>query len=154
MSMSSTTISVGLSSDKMSSRVLKPPGGGHSNIFGPPEEAARPQRPKNNQQNSSMMCEIMGKQPEPAAEKNFSNEPSPSQENVPKNVQMGEPKPAQDSTRSAPADSCPARTKVPPGGFSSGFWWIVNTNASKVPFLIHLSHLSSYTNYVLSFFFF
>ncbi|XP_077294681.1 uncharacterized protein LOC143917142 [Arctopsyche grandis] len=125
MSLSSSTISVGLSSEKMSSRVLKPPGGGHSNIFGPPEEESRPQRPKNNQQNSSMMCEIMGKPVAPPAEKNFSNEPSPSQENAPRNVQMADPKPAQESTRPAPAektDSCPARTKVPPGGFSSGFW--------------------------------
>lgn len=49
----STEFNVGLSSDKSSSRVLKPPGGGHSNIFGEPEQKAAQPRPKYDQQNSS-----------------------------------------------------------------------------------------------------
>lgn len=49
----STEFNVGLSGDKSSSRVLKPPGGGHSNIFGEPEQKAAQPRPKYDQQNSS-----------------------------------------------------------------------------------------------------
>lgn len=51
--MSSTEFNIGLSGDKSSSRVLKPPGGGHSNIFGEPEQKAAQPRPKYDQQNSS-----------------------------------------------------------------------------------------------------
>lgn len=51
--MSSTEFNVGLTGDKASSRVLKPPGGGHSNIFGAPEQKPAQPRPKYDQQNSS-----------------------------------------------------------------------------------------------------
>lgn len=51
--MSSTEFNIGLSGDKSSSRVLKPPGGGHSNIFGEPEQKTAQPRPKYDQQNSS-----------------------------------------------------------------------------------------------------
>lgn len=49
----SVEFNVGLSGEKSSSRVLKPPGGGHSNIFGEPEQKAAQPRPKYDQQNSS-----------------------------------------------------------------------------------------------------
>lgn len=49
----STEFNVGLANDKSSSRVLKPPGGGHSNIFGAPEQKPAQPRPKYDQQNSS-----------------------------------------------------------------------------------------------------
>ncbi|KAL1379413.1 hypothetical protein pipiens_014925 [Culex pipiens pipiens] len=58
--MGSTEYSIGLSDEKSSSRVLKPPGGGHSDIFGSPEVKANPPRPKYNQQNSSNMNGVMG----------------------------------------------------------------------------------------------
>lgn len=51
--MTSTGFNIGLTGDKNSSRVLKPPGGGHSNIFGEPEQKAAQPRPKYDQQNSS-----------------------------------------------------------------------------------------------------
>lgn len=51
--MSSTEFNIGLSGTKNSSRVLKPPGGGHSDIFGAPSTQAPGPRPKYDQQNSS-----------------------------------------------------------------------------------------------------
>lgn len=51
--MSSTEFNIGLSGSKNSSRVLKPPGGGHSDIFGAPDTHAPGPRPKYDQQNSS-----------------------------------------------------------------------------------------------------
>ncbi|CAG9806251.1 unnamed protein product [Chironomus riparius] len=49
----STEHCIGLNDQRSSSRVLKPPGGGHSNIFSPPEEIKPHARPKYDQQNSS-----------------------------------------------------------------------------------------------------
>lgn len=51
--MSSTEFNIGLASNKSSSRVLKPPGGGHSDIFGAPDQPSIHARPKYDQQNSS-----------------------------------------------------------------------------------------------------
>lgn len=52
--MTSTQYSIGLSGDRNSSRVLKAPGGGHTNIFGESTEMHVPSpRPKYDQQNSS-----------------------------------------------------------------------------------------------------
>ncbi|KAG5679539.1 hypothetical protein PVAND_009099 [Polypedilum vanderplanki] len=53
--MSTTETYIGIGEKKLSSRVLKPPGGGHSNIniFSPPEEVRPHARPKYDQQNSS-----------------------------------------------------------------------------------------------------
>lgn len=140
--MSSTSFNVGISTEsKMSSRVLKPPGGGHSNIFAPPEEKTRQPRPKFNQQNSEMMCEIMGKKAEPAAEKQITLEPAPTPRNngdsppastpeavskpIEGSASVDSSRPSYESARSAPVeknDNGSGRIKVPPGGFSSGFW--------------------------------
>lgn len=51
--MTSTEFNIGLGGGKSSSRVLKPPGGGHSNIFGEAEVKQANPRPKYDQQNSS-----------------------------------------------------------------------------------------------------
>lgn len=117
--MSSTSINIGISSDsKISSRVLKPPGGGHTDIFAPAEEAVLKPRPKHNQQNSAMMGEIMGKAESNGTKQNgASNDASPSGDApvcvpAPKSVAVEAPKPSE------PA----ARIRVPPGGFSSGLW--------------------------------
>uniref|UniRef100_A0A1L8E7D6 Uncharacterized protein n=1 Tax=Haematobia irritans TaxID=7368 RepID=A0A1L8E7D6_HAEIR len=48
------------SSSRPSSRVLKPPGGGHSNIFAEPDVSVNAPRPKYNQQNSSNLNACMG----------------------------------------------------------------------------------------------
>lgn len=120
--MSSTSINIGISSDsKISSRVLKPPGGGHTDIFAPAEEAAPKPRSKHNQQNSAMMGEIMGKTESNGTKQNgASNDASPSGDDAVCVPAPAAPKPVEVESRktSEPA----ARIRVPPGGFSSGLW--------------------------------
>lgn len=118
--------------EKNSSRVLKPPGGGHSNIFGEPDACPIRARPKNNQQNSSNLAFVCGTldanekvmkaaAPEPAA-------PPPEAAAAP---QAAAPAPANPSARverSEPAPPKPqpaadsGKPRVPPGGYSAGFW--------------------------------
>jgi len=122
----STEFNVGLASDKSSSRVLKPPGGGHSNIFGEPEQKAAQPRPKYDQQNSSNLnfCmntvdpNILVQQQQQEAAKG--SEPA-------SNGNGGGQQPAHKPTNNitGPAENDrPAQPKgrVPPGGFSSGLW--------------------------------
>ncbi|XP_030762576.1 uncharacterized protein LOC115887314 [Sitophilus oryzae] len=98
--MTSTGVNVGFSADKNSSRVLRPPGGGHTDIFGAPDPPVK----KDTGRNASSILE--GTNSQVAA-------PSPKKEAAPQPPQKAEP-PA--------ADAAPARTRVPPGGFSSGLW--------------------------------
>lgn len=116
--------------EKNSSRVLKPPGGGHSNIFGEPDACPIRARPKYNQQNSSNLAYVCGtmdaneKVAEPvqkAAPVQQQQEAAPAAEQP----AAAAPTPAS----AAPAPSAPApqgsgdRARVPPGGFSSGGFW-------------------------------
>ncbi|XP_062559010.1 uncharacterized protein LOC134223821 [Armigeres subalbatus] len=121
--MSSTEFNIGLtSSAKTSSRVLKPPGGGHSDIFGSPELKANPPRPKYNQQNSSNMNGVMGTTDPnlkvdqvPAAPDNRSEAPAAAFQEKPALASGGSEPSSQDSQGGN-------RARVPPGGFSSGLW--------------------------------
>lgn len=144
--------------DKNSSRVLKPPGGGHSNIFGEPDACPIKARPKNNQQNSSNMAHVVGSVD--ANEKALECVPqtaAPPAETGPaaagaavEKIAFGEssiaaphaaPPPTKQATNNvnggggaapttaasaaAPQPPPPAtdgKPRVPPGGFSSGFW--------------------------------
>lgn len=105
--MTSTNINIGLSDGKNSSRVLRPPGGGHSDIFSvqSEEEPSIPKRAPTKTQISECFC-------------NDSDIPKPPttdidkeaiEENVHNHSKEG-------SNETAP------RVRVPPGGFSSGFW--------------------------------
>lgn len=117
--MGSTEYSIGLSDEKSSSRVLKPPGGGHSDIFGSPEVKANPPRPKYNQQNSSNMNGVMGTM-DPNLKGN-SAQPESAQaaaSDAPKAA--GQPSAAPASANQS--DQSGGRARVPPGGFSSGLW--------------------------------
>ncbi|EDW55174.1 GM10928 [Drosophila sechellia] len=59
--MTSTELKIGLTtSARPSSRVLKSPGGGHTNIFSEPDVAVPAPRAKYNQQNSSKLNVCMG----------------------------------------------------------------------------------------------
>ncbi|KAG4079543.1 hypothetical protein HA402_010375 [Bradysia odoriphaga] len=123
--MTSTGFNIGLGSDKSSSRVLKPPGGGHSNIFGEPEQKAAQPRPKYDQQNSSNLNFCMNtvdpnvliqQQQQPAQ----ATEAAPTADN---GHGPAPQKPTNNITGPAESDR-PAQSKgrVPPGGFSSGLW--------------------------------
>ncbi len=118
----STEFNVGLASDKSSSRVLKPPGGGHSNIFGEPEKKPAQARPKYDQQNSSNLnfCmntvdpNILVQQQQQPAKGNDVAEPAPSDNG------HGQHKPTNNITGPAENDR-PAQPKgrVPPGEFEN-----------------------------------
>ncbi|XP_044733983.1 jupiter microtubule associated homolog 1-like [Chrysoperla carnea] len=119
--MTSTSINIGIASEsRNSSRVLKPPGGGYSNIFGDPTPQEVPQRPKNNQQNSAGMSAVMGTTDanEVAAKTNeliaaaSSTDTSVEKDSNKSNSTTGSPK----------NDNQASRKRVPPGGFSSGLW--------------------------------
>ncbi|XP_060516334.1 uncharacterized protein LOC132695812 [Cylas formicarius] len=105
--MTSTNYNVGLSDEKNSSRVLRPPGGGHTDFFAPAD--AQPVR-KVNQRNASSITEGT----------NINQvTTSPIKKLVP---------PQQVQTE-APTE-VPNRIRVPPGGFSSGLWFSVMTSTS------------------------
>lgn len=118
--MSSTNFNIGLSeATKSSSRVLKPPGGGHSDIFGQSETRANPPRPKYDQQNSSNLNGVMGtvdpnivhqEQKREAAAK------AAGEEAIRRN-DIGN----QDSSSNGNGNAG-GRVRVPPGGFSQGLW--------------------------------
>lgn len=122
--MSSTEFNIGLNSaSKTSSRVLKPPGGGHSDIFGSPDVRANPPRAKYNQQNSSNMNGVMGTtDPNKKVEQNQSyDEGQAPVENV---KAAAQPKLAQGASNESTSQESQTggRPRVPPGGFSTGLW--------------------------------
>lgn len=122
--MSSTEFNIGLNSaSKTSSRVLKPPGGGHSDIFGAPDVKANPPRAKYNQQNSSNMNGVMG-----TTDPNIKVEQiqAHDQDHAPVDnaKTAAQEKPVQGvSNESTPQEpQTGGRPRVPPGGFSAGLW--------------------------------
>lgn len=101
--MTSTNFNIGLGdSSRPSSRVLRPPGGGHTNIFG----SAEPEPIKKDMgRNASSILEGT----------NATTNPTP----------QGPAKPSSTSTGAVSQPAPPQqsqRAKVPPGGFSSGLW--------------------------------
>jgi len=117
--MTSTELKIGLNtSTRPSSRVLKPPGGGHTNIFSEPEVAVNAPRPKYNQQNSSNLNACMGSTDANKVVEKIRDEVIPQKE---------EQKPAasqpKESSNGNKATNDQARGRVPPGGYSSGGFW-------------------------------
>lgn len=108
--MSSTNINVGMMDSRNSSRVLKPPGGGHSDIFGIYDQQ-NPQTPKvkYNQPRSTINEVFGGTEPD-----NTTNKQKTEEEQKEENANENEAPPKPIPT--------PQRTRVPPGGFSSGLW--------------------------------
>ncbi|XP_066154734.1 uncharacterized protein [Euwallacea fornicatus] len=102
--MTSTNIFSGFSGDKNSSKVLRPPGGGHTDIFG----AAEPPVKKDSGRNTSSILEGTNFKTEPLKPTTPTKATSP--------LEKGAPTPAE-------AASASARPRVPPGGFSSGPLW-------------------------------
>lgn len=109
--------------EKSSSRVLKPPGGGHSDIFGSPEKKTNHGRPKYDQQNSSNIsgalgtadanetCEKTARAMEHQEQKDHPN-PNAAGHNTNQHVDDKAEEPHQTNKRH----------RVPPGGHSTGFW--------------------------------
>ncbi|XP_058064109.1 uncharacterized protein LOC131213902 [Anopheles bellator] len=124
----STSFNVGVAAEaKPSSRVLKPPGGGHSDIFGESDVRHNPPRPKNNQQNSSNMNAVMGTtDPNETLEAKPATSPAATGQNGPHSTANGSSGPtggasaAEMAKQQASSDN--QRVRVPPGGHSAGFW--------------------------------
>jgi len=129
--MTSTDIKIGLTSaNRPSSRVLKPPGGGHSNIFAEPDVAVIAPRPKYNQQNSSNLNACMN-----------STDPNKKVVQLREEVTHAKETPTNDGKANGggkatttngggatngtndSSSGASSRGRVPPGGFSSGSFW-------------------------------
>jgi len=108
-------------SERASSRVLKPPGGGHSDIFGAPDTKPNHARPKYDQQNSSNISGALG-----TTDANDIAEATAREIEAKKAVDRGESAagagPASDGSKAAEPVAAGGRGRVPPGGHSSGFW--------------------------------
>jgi len=127
-------VGIGIESAKPGSRVLKPPGGGHSDIFAPPELKAHPPRAKYDQQNSSHLNEVMGTtDPNLLLQKNRNDNQSKGVHYEDGGNNGGDDGGHESSSGhengAAPAGdkgdnggAQQGRVRVPPGGFSAGFW--------------------------------
>lgn len=115
--MSSVNFNIGFSTDRNSSRVLKPPGGGHTDIFNVKDVDVVEQKKRVvvEQSSSSTIKETLIVENK--------SETSETVENVENNgkeseVENEKPKQEQEIKAAEPVK----RTRVPPGGFSSGLW--------------------------------
>lgn len=135
--MTSTSFNIGMSSDRSSSRVLKPPGGGHTNIFGESEVKVNSPRPKYDQQNSSNLNFCMN-----TTDPNLLVEQVKHEVQAPSHsVKSSEPEPKSVGNGSSGVGGCcggnnmdsgnyvdptanqTRGSRIPPGGFSSGGFW-------------------------------
>lgn len=125
--MTSTELKIGLTnSARPSSRVLKPPGGGHSNIFGEPQVSVNAPRPKYNQQNSSNLNACMGSTDANEAVEKLREEVIQKREeaNAVKETEKSNTKGNATTNGNGATTTNPAnKTRVPPGGHSSGGFW-------------------------------
>ncbi|XP_050354897.1 nascent polypeptide-associated complex subunit alpha, muscle-specific form [Nymphalis io] len=150
--MTSTSFNVGLGDgSRSSSRVLRPPGGGHTDIFGGEPEPTRGRRPAP----SAAASLIQGQGDEPAKPTNGAITPSQNGQASEPHEAPAPPAPVPETAQAAPVPQAastpqaaptpttppepksmspkavtpteprceaPKRVRVPPGGFSSGLW--------------------------------
>ncbi|CAB3246768.1 unnamed protein product [Arctia plantaginis] len=127
--MTSTSINVGLNDNtRASSRVLRPPGGGHTDIFGGEPEPQPPTPRRGGPPPSGIGAVVAQEETKPT---NGQATETPSQNG--QNGQSTPPEPAPEPKQNSPVKPEPAaqpppkveapkRVRVPPGGFSSGLW--------------------------------
>lgn len=108
-----------MSGERASSRVLKPPGGGHTNIFGEAEIKVNSPRPKYDQQNSTNLNFCMNTTDPNVLVEQTKHEVAAAPPAKPAEAKPAEAKPAQFNDE---PNVQPKGNRVPPGGFSSGFW--------------------------------
>lgn len=121
--MTSTELKIGMSSS--TSSVLKPPGGGHSNIFADPDKSVNASRPKYNQQNSSNLNACIGSTDPNVAVEKLREEVQHKKE--PSDAAKTEKSEAKEATTNGASNggnnTANKKSRVPPGGFSSGSFW-------------------------------
>lgn len=109
--------------EKNSSRVLKPPGGGHSDIFGSPDIKPNHSRPKYDQQNSSNISGALGtNDANEIAEKTARALEQHKHKDGDANGAADSGTQNGDKHTDAAAPQAHGRHRVPPGGYSTGFW--------------------------------
>lgn len=119
MKMTSTSFNTGMHLERNSSRVLKPPGGGHTELFGEGEAKVINPRPKHDQQNSSNLNFCMNTTDPNLLVQRKKQEKAEAQA---KHEQKATAAAAEaQQQRDQPQDQ--SRSRVPPGGFSSGGFW-------------------------------
>ncbi|GJQ65727.1 hypothetical protein Trydic_g11912 [Trypoxylus dichotomus] len=114
--MTSTEINVGLSDGRSSSRVLKPPGGGHTNLFGDSGEEPTKQLPRNQRSEIKDCFQFDSETKKAKAESVQKRENNTNNEQEQKQEDKATP------DRKTEQPGAPQRVRVPPGGFSSGLW--------------------------------
>lgn len=115
--MTSTNVNVGLSDGRNSSRILKPPGGGHTDIFGAQHDEEPRAKPVHHNKTEISECFATNLDNGKAVAKEFDKQENNKAETDDKQATDENSKPAEEQ-KTAP----PSRVRVPPGGFSSGFW--------------------------------
>lgn len=116
-------VNIGFTEDsKPSSRVLKPPGGNHSNIFDSPDAKPNPPRPKYNQQNSSNLNAVMGTVDPNIRSNGGSGEATNGDHHPAPQPAVNNITPSSNAQSSDANNQAGGRVRVPPGGFSSGLW--------------------------------
>ncbi|CAD7092960.1 unnamed protein product [Hermetia illucens] len=123
--MTTTELSLGLNpNSRPSSRVLKPPGGGHTSLFGDPEVKPNKPRASYNQQNSSNLNQCMNTTDPNISVQQLCEETAAKPEVAKETAaQSAAEKTSPNSAPSSNEPAAPARGRVPPGGFSSGGFW-------------------------------
>ncbi|XP_025419268.1 microtubule-associated protein Jupiter-like isoform X5 [Sipha flava] len=116
----------------MNLRVLKPPGGGSSDIFGTAScDEVNPHKRGTNQKNLQSSIILGGQSPTKTTNVTDTTATDGNSEKYDGNPITGEgyeaPKPAANPTQHVSAQSEPApeqkkASRVPPGGYSSGLW--------------------------------
>lgn len=133
--MTSTNFNVGLSDGRNSSRVLKPPGGGHTDIFGV-QHSEEPRTKHAHSKTEISECFASNYDNGDSIRKengNTKEENTQPKEEIIKSATVTDDKQATVENSEQVADenlkpaeeqktAQPSRVRVPPGGFSSGFW--------------------------------
>lgn len=99
--MTSTNIFTGMAGEKNSSRVLRPPGGGHTDIFGAPDPPVK----RDSGRNASSILE--------GRDQTVSDKPATPTKATSPLTETAKPGEA----------AAPSKNRVPPGGYSSGPLW-------------------------------
>ncbi|XP_030021283.1 jupiter microtubule associated homolog 1 isoform X2 [Manduca sexta] len=130
--MTSTSFNVGLNDTaRLSSRVLRPPGGGHTDIFGSEPEPPRTGRRQVPQAGQGDEVKATNGTDAPAANGQASTPeaPAPVEAKVESPTKVESPakieSPPKIDSPTKPEQAKmepPKRVRVPPGGFSSGLW--------------------------------
>lgn len=124
--MTSVPFNVGLGdSSRNSSKVLKPPGGGSSDIFGVGEAQQSPRKVKQYMASNISLTDGVPAPSGPgstsSAASTSSGETTPSPPTGSPTRNEGNPVTGEGYAKPAAA-TAPARNRVPPGGYSSGLW--------------------------------